>query len=98
MMFYRIDKLEQMSFTSDGFWQNDDIEIIRDKSFFEKRFFNIYKKYVVYEGYLCRNLVCYFVVRVAHYKGFDVVSLVDFRYRKEDYVNTYIKLFLKLLK
>ena len=31
MMFYRIDKLEQMSFTSDGFWQNDDIEIINEE-------------------------------------------------------------------
>jgi len=40
--FSRIDSLEQMSFISDGFWQNDDVEIIRDKSFFEKRFFNIY--------------------------------------------------------
>lgn len=98
MMFYRIDKLEQMSFTSDGFWQNDDIEIIRDKSFFEKRFFNIYKKYVVYEGYLCRNLVYYFVVRVAHYKGFDVVSLVDFRYRKEDYVNSIHKAVSEIAK
>jgi len=37
--FSRIDSLEQMSFISDGFWQNDDVEIIRDKSFFEKRFF-----------------------------------------------------------
>lgn len=86
--FYRIDNLEQMSFTSDGFWQNDDIEIMRDKSFFEKRFFNIYKKYVVYEGHLCGNLVCYFVVRLAHYKGFDVISLVDFRYRKKDYMSS----------
>lgn len=68
------------------------------KSFFEKRFFNIYKKYVVYEGYLCRNLVCYFVVRVAHYKGFDVVSLVDFRYRKEDYVNSIHKAVSEIAK
>ena len=65
---------------------------------FEKRFFNIYKKYVVYEGYLCRNLVCYFVVRVAHYKGFDVVSLVDFRYRKEDYVNSIHKAVSEIAK
>ena len=98
MMFYRIDKLEQMSFTSDGFWQNDDIEITRDKSFFEKRFFNIYKKYVVYEGHLCGNLVCYFVVRLAHYKGFDVISLVDFRYRKKDYMSSIDKAVSEIAK
>lgn len=96
--FYRIDSLEQFSFTSDGFWQNDDIEIMRDKSFFEKRFFNIYKKYVVYEGYSCGNLVCYFVVRLAHYKGFDVISLVDFRYKKEKYIKSIDKAVSEIAK
>lgn len=52
MMFYRIDKLEQMSFTSDGFWQNDDIEIIRDKSFFEKRFL-IFIKSMLFTKVIC---------------------------------------------
>lgn len=91
VIFSRIDNLEKMSFTTDGFWQNDDIEIIRDKSFFEKRFFNIHKKYVIYEGYLFGSPVCYFVVRLACYKGIDIISLVDFRYKSEDYISNIYK-------
>lgn len=52
MNFSRIDSLEQMSFISDGFWQNDDVEIIRDKSFFEKRFFNIYNMLFMRDMYV----------------------------------------------
>jgi GNAT superfamily N-acetyltransferase len=98
MQFCRIDSLEQMVFTPDGFWQNDDIEIIRDKSFFLKRFFDIYKKYVVYEGLLNGELVCYFVVRLAYYKGFNIISLVDFRYKKKDYMNNIDKAVSKIAK
>ena len=58
----------------------------------------IYKKYVVYEGHLCGNLVCYFVVRLAHYKGFDVISLVDFRYRKKDYMSSIDKAVSEIAK
>ena len=29
----------------------------------------------------------YFVVRLAYYKGFNIISLVDFRYKKKDYMN-----------
>lgn len=35
---------------------------------------------------------------MAHYKGFDVVSLVDFRYRKEDYVNSIHKAVSEIAK
>lgn len=98
VQFFRIDSLEQMIFTSDGFWQNDDIEIVRDKSFFLKRFFDIYKKYVIYEGLVNGELVCYFVVRLAYYKGFNVISLVDFRYRKKSYINSIDKAISKISK
>lgn len=37
---------------------------------------------------MCGNLVCYFVVRLATYKGGELISLVDFRYRKEDYISS----------
>lgn len=87
VQFCRVDSLEQMFFTPDGFWQNDDIEIIRDKSFFLKRFFDIYRKYVVYKGWVNGEFICYFVVRLAYYKGFNIISLVDFRYKKKDYMN-----------
>lgn len=38
------------------------------------------------------------MVRLAHYKGFDVISLVDFRYRKKDYMSSIDKAVSEIAK
>lgn len=81
--FDRVDDIESFQFTVDGFWQNDEVELIRDKDFIKRRFVDIYKKYIIYQAKVKNETVGYFVVRPAKYKGFNLLALVDFRFKNE---------------
>lgn len=96
--FERVDNIELIEFPSDGFWQNDTIELIRDKDFFRKRFIDIYRKYIIYQSKVDNEIVGYFVVRPAKYKGFNLLSLVDFRYKNENIENSIIKAVAKIAR
>lgn len=96
--FERVDNIELIEFPSDGFWQNDTIELIRDKDFFRKRFIDIYRKYIIYQSKVDNEIVGYFVVRPAKYKGFNLLSLVDFRYKNEIIENSIVKAVTKIAR
>lgn len=74
--------VEDLFFPSAGRWHECNAEIVRDREYIDERFFKHYrsKEYVVYS--LCKNKqpIGYFVVRPTEYKGFQMLSLVDFRY------------------
>ena len=81
--FDRVDDIESFQFTADGFWQNDEVELIRDKNFFKNRFVDIYRKYTIYQIKEKGATVGYFVIRPARYKRFNLLALVDFRFKNE---------------
>ena len=78
-----MDDIESFQFTADGFWQNDEVELIRDKNFFKNRFVDIYRKYTIYQIKEKGATVGYFVIRPARYKRFNLLALVDFRFKNE---------------
>lgn len=96
--FERVDDIESFGFTSDGFWQNEAIELIRDKNFFKSRFIDIYRKYIIYQGKVGNETMGYFVLRPAQYKGFKLFSLVDFRYKNDCDEKSIIKAMTKIAK
>lgn len=81
--FEKIEDLQSFNFPKDGFWQNDEVELIRDKDFFKNRFVDIYRKYTIYQAKEKGATVGYFVIRPATYKGFSLMALVDFRFKNE---------------
>ena len=76
--------IDDVHFPNVGKWNGDDIEIVRNREYFQKRFFNIFNsdKYYIY-NYLSHGVpIGYVVFRGTVYKGIDMVSLVDFRFEK----------------
>lgn len=65
-------------------WLQCDCEIVRDPQYLDERFFRHYRnnEYVVYSLYKNNQPIGYFVVRATEYNGFQLLSLVDFRYVK----------------
>ena len=88
-----VEKLEDMTFPKNGKWNEDDFEIIRDKNYFKWRFYDIYRsdKYHIYKYLSDGTTIGYLVLRNIVYKGLDMVSLVDFRFRKRDYETRALK-------
>lgn len=78
----KVHAVDDLFFPSSGRWVECNTEVVRDREYVDERFFKHYrsKEYVVY--LLCKNKqpVGYFVVRPTEYKGFQMLSLVDFRY------------------
>lgn len=87
----RVDDIESLDFPKNGFWQNDEVELIRDKDFFKNRFIDIYRKYTIYQAKVEELTVGYFVIRPATYKGFNMLSLVDFRFKNEQVYKSIMK-------
>lgn len=75
----RVETINDFAIPDNGIWLNQNIEVIRDKDFIYKRFFDIYKKYYVYQIYDKIASVGYFVVRRTKYMGLNMISLVDYR-------------------
>lgn len=75
----RVETINDFEIPDNGIWLNQNIEVIRDKDFIYKRFFDIYKKYYVYQIYDKTASVGYFVVRRTKYMGLNMLSLVDYR-------------------
>ena len=78
----KVHAVDNLFFPNSGRWLECNAEIVRDREYMDERFFKHYrsKEYVVYS--LCKNKqpMGYFVVRPTEYKGFQMLSLVDFRY------------------
>ena len=84
----KIEKVSEIDFPINGHWTEDDVELVRDGVFFQKRFFDIYcaQRYGIYQ-YISKNrCIGYVIIRRTQYKGLEMVSLVDYRFhsRKDE--------------
>lgn len=81
-----VEKLDDLPFPKNGKWNEDDFEIIRDKDYFKWRYYDIYRsnKYQIYKYQSGGKTIGFLVLRNIVYKGLDMVSLVDFRFRKKN--------------
>lgn len=84
MSFELAEKEEDIHIPNHGYWCKDyvDIDFVRDKDFLGNRFFsNRVHQYYVYHSLNNKGVdECYFVVRPISFKGFQALSIVDFRY------------------
>lgn len=84
----RIKHVSEMIIPINGHWMEDNIEFVRDEEFINKRFFEIYcaERYGVYQ-YISKSVnIGYVILRKTIYKGFEMISLVDYRFhaRKDE--------------
>ena len=84
----KIEKVSEIDIPINGHWTEDDVELVRDGVFFQKRFFDIYcaQRYGIYQ-YISKNrCIGYVIIRRTQYKGLEMVSLVDYRFhsRKDE--------------
>lgn len=94
----RVDKIEDFLAPNNGVWMKDDVEVVRDKDFVDKRFFDIYRSYTLYQLFDKSNVIGFFVVRRAKYKNLNLLSLVDYRLTEQKYHKTLIQLVTKITK
>lgn len=84
----RINNVAEMEIPINGHWTVDDIEFVRDRDFIQKRFFDIYcaKRYGIYHYLSNGKSIGYVILRKTRYKGFEMISLVDYRFhsRKDE--------------
>lgn len=84
--FIEVENFAQLNMPKDGRWTSDCLEIVRDKPFLQKRYVDIYchDRYHIYQYYADGKTEGYIVMRRTKYKGFDMISLVDFRFKNRD--------------
>ena len=82
-----------------GIWLRDRNEILRDKDFLVSRFDEIYrnKDYIRYLVMQDDSVVGYIVVRKIVYKGMELLSLVDYRYKAPISAKDIIKALWRLM-
>lgn len=80
--FVEVKNVGLLNIPKDGCWTSDAVEIVRDESFFKKRYEDIYcyERYHIYQYISEGNIEGYIVLRSTAYKGLDMISLVDFRF------------------
>lgn len=95
--FIEEEDLSQLNIPKDGRWTSDSFEIVRDKSFLKKRYVDIYcyGRYHIYQYRTDGKTDGYIVLRRTVYKGFDMISLVDFRFKKREDENKALKAAVK---
>lgn len=94
----RIDSLDDFKTPNNGLWLNCGVELVRDKEFVQKRFFDIYKKYDLYQMFEGNNIAGYFVVRRTKYMGLNMLSLVDYRLTNEKNLKYLMRIVSKIAK
>lgn len=86
--FVKVNDVGQIDVPQSGRWTDDKVEMVRDKEYCDKRFFRIYcaQRYGMYKYEKDGKLLGYAVFRRMRYKGFDMVSVVDYRFmdRKDE--------------
>lgn len=80
--FVKVNDVGRIDVPQSGRWTGDKVELIRDKEYLNKRFFDIYcaDRYGVYKFEKDGKLEGYIVLRKMYYAGFDMVSVVDYRF------------------
>lgn len=84
--FVRINSVKELIFLEKDRWIFDSVELIRDESYLQKRFFDIYcaKWYAIYRYEKHGKTEGYIVLRKIAYKGIEMVSVVDYRFGNRD--------------
>ena len=84
----KVTDVSQVEMPQNGLWTSDKMELVRDNTFLQKRFFDIYcsERYTMYQYLSNGKFLGYFVLRTIKYNGIDMVSLVDYRFlsRKDE--------------
>lgn len=96
--FVEVEDVGSLNIPKDGRWTSDAIELVRDKSFLKKRYEDIYchDRYHIYQYLLDGNGEGYIVLRATVFKGLDMISLVDFRFRNRDDETKALKVAVKV--
>lgn len=80
---------------NNGYWCGSavDVDFKRDREYIAYRYFNNVKEYYLYQLRTEKGSAnCYFVVRPIIYKGFQMLSIVDYRYKMgEERFSTILK-------
>lgn len=84
--FLLISDTEDLDIPAKDKWTEDGVELVRDGSFIQKRFFDIYSEewYSVYKYEKQGKTEGYVVLRKISYRGIEMVSLVDYRFCDRD--------------
>ena len=80
--FVLIDNLKELTFPEKGRWTKDGVELVRDESYMQQRFFDIYcaEWYAIYKYEKQGKTEGYTVLRKISYKSLEMVSVVDYRF------------------
>ena len=96
----KVDDVEKTDIPENGYWMDDTVEFVRDRSFLKNRFFNMYRKdeYHMYNYLIDGITKGYLVVRKTRLSGIDMLSLVDFRCSRSIYERRMMLAVVKLAK
>ncbi len=87
MPIERVESSSEIMILNNGFWykNENDVDFIRDRQYLDDRFFHnkVFKYYV----YTIRGKSMYFVVRPILFRGFPMLSIVDYRCDVSENVN-----------
>ena len=99
-LFVKVDDVEKTDIPENGYWMEDTVEFVRDRSFLKNRFFNMYRKdeYHMYNYLIDGITKGYLVVRKTRLSGIDMLSLVDFRCSRSIYERRMMLAVVKLAK
>lgn len=84
--FVLINNVKELDFPAKVSWTADSVELVRDESYLQKRFFDIYcaEWYALYKYEKQGKTEGYTVLRKISYRNVEMVSVVDYRFENRD--------------
>lgn len=84
--FVLVKDIKELDFPAETSWTADGVELVRDESYLQRRFFDIYcaEWYAIYKYEKQGKTKGYTVLRRIMYKGVEMVSVVDYRFGNRD--------------
>ncbi|MBR0499662.1 MAG: hypothetical protein IJJ72_01555 [Bacteroidales bacterium] len=84
--FVLINNINDLGFPEEVGWTTDNVELVRDGSYLQKRFFDIYcaEWYALYKYVKHEKTEGFAVLRRISYRGVEMVSVVDYRFRNRE--------------
>lgn len=80
--FILVKDIKDLDISENGGWTSDGIELVRDRTYLQKRYFDIFSAgwYAVYKFEKQGETEGYTVLRKISYRGIEMVSVVDYRF------------------
>ena len=84
--FVHIKDVKELAFPENGRWTTDQVELVRDEAYIQKRYFDVYcaERYAIYKYEKQGKTSGFVVLRRMVYSGFVMVSVVDYRFADRD--------------